>query len=163
MLYERGEFGEALTRFATVLENRPPRVRSSDDLHDGFLHYAFTLFLAADAELAADKLETALRIDPTYSPSPVTTRPDLRAFYLEQQAAWIAKNGSTPEPLDRVFPSLQENPGGLRRLSRQPIFFPAFGIGLSQLGHRGVGGAWPRWRSASGWRTWARWWARRAS
>jgi tetratricopeptide (TPR) repeat protein len=140
VLYERGEFGEALTRFATVLENRPPRVRTPDDLHEGFLHYAFTLYLAGDEDLAADKLQTALRIDPTYTPSPVTTRPDLRAFYLEQQEAWIGEHGSTPEPLDRVFPSLQENPGGLRRLSRQPVFFPAFGIGLSQLGHREVGG-----------------------
>lgn len=137
VLYERGEFGEALTRFATVLEVRPPRVRSGDDLHEGFLHYAFTLFLADDPELAAEKLETALRIDPTYAPSPVTTRPDLRAFYLEQQEAWIAKNGSSPNPLDEIFPSLQERPGALRR-QRAP-FLPAFGIGLRQLGHYEVG------------------------
>lgn len=140
VLYERGEFGEALTRFATVLESRPPRVTSPDDLHEGFLHYAFTLFLASDEALASEKLEVALRIDPTYAPSPVTTRPDLRAFYLAQQEAWIGEHGTTPEPLDRIFPSLQENPGGLRRLSRQPVFFPAFGIGMSQLGHREVGG-----------------------
>ena len=137
VLYERGEFGEALTRFATVLEVRPPRVRSADDLHEGFLHYAFTLFLADDLQLAAEKLETALRIDPTYAPSPVTTRPDLRAFYLEQQEAWIAKNGSSPNLLDEIFPSLQERPGALRR-QRAP-FLPAFGIGLRQLGHYEVG------------------------
>jgi hypothetical protein len=137
VLYERGEFGEALTRFATVLESRPPRVRSADDLHDGYLHYAFTLFLADDFELAADKLVIALRIDPTYAPSPVTTRPDLHAFYLAEQEAWIAENGSSPDLLDEIFPSLQERPGALRR-QRAP-FLPIAGIGLRQLGHYEVG------------------------
>lgn len=139
LLYERGEFDLALVEYSIVLEARPPKVRSADLLHEGFLYYAFTLFLRQEQGPAEEKLGVALRIDPDFSPSPVTTRPDVLAFYQEQQRRYVQEHGRDPIPLETVIPSLQANPGALKGTQRPAPFIPTLGIGLRQLGHREVG------------------------
>lgn len=133
--YERGEWGAAVRLFILTLETTPRRLRERDDLHAGFLYYAFTLFLQGEAEQARDRLGVALRLDPQYRPSPVTTRPDLLQFYNTERDAWVAAHGSEPTPLQEVFPDLAPRP------VRRGLFVPAAGFGLRQLGHRGAGDA----------------------
>ncbi|MBJ94463.1 MAG: hypothetical protein CMP23_08275 [Rickettsiales bacterium] len=133
--YERGEFAAAEEDFAAILDS-PVQLRTRQDLHEGFLYYAFTLLLRGDphASLAAEKLRYALRLDPDYLPSPVTTRPDILDFYNRQRDAYIAANGPVSEPPGIVFPELQDSVSSTRVLRRR-WFVPAFGIGLRFLGH----------------------------
>jgi len=134
--YERGEFSQAAEDFAAVLDS-PVRLRTRQDLHEGFLYYAFTLLLRGEphSSQAAEKLHYALRLDPDYLPSPVTTRPDILAFYNRQRDAYIAANGPVSEPPAIVFPELQAS-GASTRVLRRRWFIPVFGIGLRFLGHR---------------------------
>lgn len=136
--FERGEWAAAVLRYEAVLESTPRAVRTAEGLHEGFLYYAFTLFLQQDEAGARSKLTIALQIDPGFAPSPVTTRPDLLDFYNSEQDRFRAQNGSTPVPLEAIFPDLATRPG--RRYQRQ-VFLPVWGRGLHQLGHRREGAA----------------------
>jgi len=113
------------------------QLRTRQELHEGFLYYAFTLLLQGEPHStdAAEKLRYALRLDPDYLPSPVTTRPDLLEFYNRQRDAYIAANGPISEPPEIVFPELQGG-GTSTRVLRRRWFIPVFGIGLRFLGHR---------------------------
>jgi len=137
--YERGEFELAALAFASVLDS-PVKVRTRQDLHEGFLYYAFTLLLQGGSQAtgAAEKLRYALRLDPDYLPSPVTTRPDILAFYNRQRDAYISANGPVSEPPQIIFPELQGSATSTRVLRRR-WFVPAFGVGLRFLGHRRAG------------------------
>jgi len=137
--YDRGEFDSAATDFATLLDS-PVRLKNRDELHEGFLYYAFTLFLQGQAtqDLATEKLKYALQLDPDFSPSPVTTRPDLLKFYTEQRTAYIAENGSISVPPEILFPELQSSTASTRVLRRRR-FVPVFGMGLRFLGHPRAG------------------------
>lgn len=137
--YERGEFELAAQGFAAVLDS-PVKVRTRQDLHEGFLYYSFTLLLqgGSPAAGAAEKLRYALRLDPDYLPSPVTTRPDILAFYNRQRDAYISANGPVSEPPEIIFPELQGSATSTRVLRRR-WFIPAFGSGLRFLGHRRAG------------------------
>ena len=134
--YERGDFEQAAEGFASVLDS-PVKVRTRQELHEGFLYYAFTLLLqgAPHSSTAATKLYYALRLNPDYLPSPVTTRPDILSFYNRQRDAYIAANGPISEPPEIVFPELQSS-GTSTRVLRRRWFVPAFGVGLRFLGHR---------------------------
>ena|GEM_PF-3244993 len=133
--YERGDFEQAARDFASVLDS-PVKLRTRQELHEGFLYYAFTLLLQGEphSSAAAAKLYYALRLDPDYLPSPVTTRPDILSFYNRQRDAYIAANGPISEPPEIVFPELQSG-GTSTRVLRRRWFVPAFGIGLRFLGH----------------------------
>ena len=133
--YERGDFERAATSFATILDT-PVTLRTRQDLHEGFLYFAFTLLLQGEphSARAAEKLRYALRLDPDHLPSPVTTRPDILEFYNRQRDAYIAANGPVSEPPQIVFPELQAS-GTSTRVLRKRWFVPAFGIGLRFLGH----------------------------
>jgi tetratricopeptide (TPR) repeat protein len=136
LYFDRGEFDRAVDAFAGILDT-PVKLKTADDLHEGFLYYAFTLFLQGKGERAGEKLRFALRIKPDHAPSPVTTRPDLLAFYAQQQAAYLAENNA-PELLEGIFPELRDNPG-VGQVVRQQRFVPLFGQGLRVLGHRRAG------------------------
>jgi hypothetical protein len=133
--YERGDFDQAASNFASVLDS-PIKLRTRQDLHEGFLYYAFTMLLqgAPHSSGAAEKLHYALRLDPDHLPSPVTTRPDILEFYNRQRDAYIAANGPVSEPPEILFPELQSS-GTSTRVLRRRWFVPALGIGLRFLGH----------------------------
>ena len=133
--YERGDFDQAAADFSSVLDS-PVKLRSRQDLHEGFLYYAFTLLLQGEPHSAgaSGKLYYALRLDPDHLPSPVTTRPDILEFYNRQRDAYIAANGPVSEPPEILFPELQ-NSGTSTRVLRRRWFVPALGIGLRFLGH----------------------------
>ena len=104
-------------------------------LHEGFLQWAYTLFLQGSTIQAEDRLRTALRIDPGYEPSPVVLRPDLYAFYQEERAVYLESRGDdarTREKLDDIFPELQPRAGAVGPDGFIP---PILGIGLERLGH----------------------------
>jgi len=131
--FDRGEFEAAVERFASILD-RPVKLRTRDSLHEGFVYYAFTLFLQGKPDRARDKLLFAFQLKPEFTPSPVTTRPDLLGFYNDEQAIYEATYGSGETLLESIFPELGETPGG-GRVIRKRTFVPFFGIGLRQLGH----------------------------
>ncbi len=135
--YRDGDFSRAVSEFSKIL-GRPVRLKTRADLHDGFLLYAFTLFLQGESENAGEKLSYALRLDPEFQPSPVTTRPDLLAFYAQQQGLYVQEHGTTAEPPPTIFPELQGGPTSSVVVVRRR-FVPLFGIGLRQLGHRPAG------------------------
>ena len=135
--FDRGEFEAAVEKFASILD-RPVKLRTRDTLHEGFLYYAFTLFLQGKPVRARDKLQFALQLKPTFEPSPVTTRPDLLGFYNDEQTIYVTTNGEVEQLLPSIFPELGETPGGGVVLRRR-IFVPFFGIGLRQLGHADAG------------------------
>jgi len=137
--YDRGEFASAAEDFSTLLDS-PVKLKGRNALHEGFLYYAFTLFLQGEASqaLAADKLKYALQLDPDFAPSPVTTRPDLLQFYTEQRTAYIAANGSISVPPEILFPELQSSTASTQVL-RRTRFVPVFGVGLRFLGHPKAG------------------------
>lgn len=135
--FQRGEFGTAATLFEGALDKRPIALRSADELHDGFLHYAFTLFLQGqNLLLAQEKLNVALQLKPQYAPSPVTTRPDLLEFYETQQQLFLAQGGIMRLPTE-LFPEL--DPGARKVRREAPI--PIWGIRLRQLGRPALGDA----------------------
>lgn len=136
LYFDRGEFDRALDAFDSILV-RPVKLRTADDLHEAFLYYAFTLFLQGKQEQAVPRLLIALDIDPDFVPSPVTTRPDLKAFYDEQQEQYRSK-GTSPRLLEQIFPELASQVGG-GRVVVQRAFVPVLGIGLMELGHRRPG------------------------
>lgn len=139
LYFDRGEFDRAVDAFDSILDQRPVKLRTADDLHEGFLYYAFTLFLQGKEELALGRLLVALEIDQDYMPSPVTTRPDLKAFYDEQQDLFRSSpEGSSPRLLEQIFPELADQIGGGRVVIKR-AFVPFFGIGLTELGHRRQG------------------------
>lgn len=113
-------------------------LRAVDDLHDGFLHYAFTLFLMEDKVTALRKLRTALELKPEFQPSPVTTRPDLLAFYEEQRQLFLASGGRQKLPSE-LFPELAQGAAVVRVRREPPI--PLFGIRLRQLDRPALGNA----------------------
>jgi len=133
--YERGDFDQAAADFSSVLDS-PVKLRTRQNLHEGFLYYAFTLLLQGDPHSAgaSEKLHYALRLDPDHLPSPVTTRPDILEFYNRQRDAYIAANGPVSEPPEILFPELQSS-GTSTRVLRRRWFVPVFGIGLRFLGH----------------------------
>jgi|GEM_PF-2536726 len=135
--FERGEFERAITLFDDALSS-PVKIRSADDLHDGFLHYAFTLVLQGNKLKALEKLQTAFELKPQYSPSPVTTRPDLLEFYEEQRALFLASGGIQRLPTE-LFPELAQGSGVVRVRRELPI--PLFGIRLRQLGRPSLANA----------------------
>jgi len=135
--FERGEYAQAVESFSSILKT-PVRLFSRRDLHEGFLYYAFTLFLQGATEHATEALEIALRLDPEFAPSPVTTRPDLLAFYEGQHSSFAASQGGVAEAPEAIFPELAEKPGAAPLLQRQR-FVPLLGIGLRQLGHPRLG------------------------
>jgi tetratricopeptide (TPR) repeat protein len=132
--FDRGDFDTAVEKFASILD-RPVKLVTRDSLHEGFLYYAFTLFLQGKPDRARDKLQFALQLKPTFALSAVTTRPDLLGFYLDEQAIYRTTNGDEEPLLESLFPELSERPGE-GRVIRRRIFFPFLGIGLRQLGHR---------------------------
>jgi hypothetical protein len=135
LAFERGDLGAAADGFHDVLDY-PVEVRTRQELHDGFLHYAFTLFLQNSKKQAAEKLGIALRLDPDYQPSPVVLRPDLYTFYQDQRSAFLARfpaGAPEPEAPVQIFPTLQAKAGVVE--GGLP-FVPIFGIGLYKLGHR---------------------------
>lgn len=133
--FDRGEFDKAIELFKGILDS-PVALRGADDLHDGFLHYAFTLVLMENKVPALEKLRTALELKPEFAPSPVTTRPDLLAFYQEQQALFIASGGIQKLPSE-LFPELAQGNAVVRVRRELPI--PVFGVRLRQLGRPAVG------------------------
>lgn len=135
--FERGEFDQAVTSFSSILST-PVRLSSRRDLHEGFLYYSFTLFLRGDIESASEALTMALRLDPEFAPSPVTTRPDLFAFYDQKQVEFTAAQGGVAEAPETIFPELAQESGTTVVLRRRR-FLPLFGIGLRQLGHPVLG------------------------
>ena len=138
LYFDRGEFDRAVDAFDSILV-RPVKLRTADDLHEGFLYYAFTLFLQGRQSQAIARLLIALEIDPEYVPSPVTTRPDLKAFYDEQREIFKdSPEGSSPRLLEQIFQELAPQIGGGRVVIRR-AFVPFFGIGLMELGHRQQG------------------------
>jgi len=133
--FQRGEFDTAVRLFETIL-GTPVALRSPDELHDGFLHYAFTLYLQGKDLLGAqDKLAVALELKPTFAPSPVTTRPDLLEFYTTQQQLFLAQGGVQRLPSE-IFPELRT---GSRVIRVPPI--PLLGIRLRQLDRPALGNA----------------------
>jgi tetratricopeptide (TPR) repeat protein len=139
LYFDRGEFDRAVDAFDSILD-RPVKLRTADDLHEGFLYYAFTLFLQGKEEPALRRLRIALEIDPDYVPSPVTTRPDLKAFYDEQREIFKdSPEGSSPRLLEQIFQELAPEIGAGRVVLRR-AFVPFFGIGLIEMGHRRAGG-----------------------
>ena len=135
--FERGEFDQAVASFSSILST-PVRLSTRRDLHEGFLYYAFTLFLQGNSESALEALTMALRLDPEFAPSPVTTRPDLFAFYDQQQAQFTSEQGGVAEAPETIFPELAQDPGATVVVQRRR-FLPMFGIGLRQLGHPTLG------------------------
>jgi tetratricopeptide (TPR) repeat protein len=135
--FERGEYTQAVDSFSRIL-GTPVRLLNRRDLHEGFLYYAFTLLLMGDEESASDALLTALRLDPDFAPSPVTTRPDIYAFYERRQAEFNQSQGGVAEATEAIFPELADKPGASVVLQRQR-FVPLLGIGLRQLGHARIG------------------------
>lgn len=135
--FDRGEFEAAVEKFASILD-RPVKLQTRDTLHEGFLYYAFTLFLQGKPDRARDKLQFAFQLKPTFAPSPVTTRPDLLGFYNDEQSIYVTTNGDGEQLLASIFPELGETPGGGVVLRRR-VFVPFFGIGLRQLGHARAG------------------------
>jgi tetratricopeptide (TPR) repeat protein len=126
---ERGDFAEAAAAFAELLQ-KPVRLKKRENLHAGFLFWGFTLFLMDDPDGASARLSTALRIDPEYLPSPVTTRPDLLAFYTGLRTSYLREHPSREEPLEQIFPELIERPMAQYR------WIPTYGLRL--LGYRRV-------------------------
>ena len=137
--FERGEYEKSVEAFSSILSS-PVALKTRRELHEGFLYFAFTLLLQDKTELAIEKLEIALRLDPEFAPSPVTTRPDLLAFYEARQRAFVAVQGGVAEAPEAVFPELAGDPGSTVVLRRQR-FVPVLGIGLRQLGHSHLGNA----------------------
>ena len=135
--FKRGEFARAVEAFASILAT-PVKLRTRRDLHEAFLYYAFTLFLQGEEEIAREKLRYGLRLDPEFAPSPVTTRPDLLAFYQAEQESFLGSNGTIAELPETIFPELQKEPG-TGPVVRQQRFVPFLGIGLRQLGHPRLG------------------------
>ncbi len=134
--FQRGNFERAVQLFEGIL-GRPVALRTADDLHDAFLHYAFTLFLMGDKVTAGEVLGTALKLKPEYVPSPVTTRPDLKSFYDEQRLIFLAEGGRAVLP-GELFPEL----AGRRFIkTRRELPVPLFGIRLRQLGRPELGDA----------------------
>jgi len=135
--FERGEYEDAVEAFATILGS-PVRLATRRELHEGFLYYSFTLFLQGNLQAAEKGLETALRLDPEFAPSPVTTRPDLLEFYESRQTLFVAEQGGIAEAPETIFPELAGEPGS-SVVSRRQRFVPLLGIGLRQLGHPRLG------------------------
>ena len=134
--FYRGDLGAAADGFHDVIDY-PVQVRTRQELHEGFLHYAYTLFLQNSKIQAAEKLGIALRLDPGHQPSPVVLRPDLFEFYQEQRASFLrAAEGKAPEPETpaQIFAELQVRAGVVE--GQTLPFVPIFGIGLYKLGHR---------------------------
>ena len=138
LYFDRGEFDRAVDAFDSILV-RPVKLRTADELHEAFLYYAFTLFLQGKEEQAVPRLLIALEIDPDFEPSPVTTGPDLKAFYDEQRERYQQTEGTSPRLLEQIFPELAPQVGGGRVVVRR-AFVPVLGIGLMELGHRRAGG-----------------------
>lgn len=135
--FERGAFERAVNLFEGILTS-PVALRSADDLHEGFLYWGFTLFLMGDRVGASDKLLIALRLKPTFAPSPVTTRPDLLRFYEDRQAAFVETGGIQRLPAE-LFPELNTGAAVVKTQRYAPI--PLAGIRLRQIGRRGLGDA----------------------
>lgn len=134
--FQRGDWDRAIQLFEGIV-GTPVALRRADDLHDAFLHYAFTLFLMGDKVTAGEILTTALKLKPEFVPSPVTTRPDLRAFYDEQRSLFLAEGGTAVLP-GELFPEL----AGSRFIkTRRELPMPLFGIRLRQLGRPALGNA----------------------
>lgn len=133
LYYDRGEFEGAVSAFDSILK-APVKLRAQADLHEGFLYYAFTLYLQGDQEGAVEKLQVALSIEPEYEPSPVTTRPDILSFYLAQRERYQRENGTGRRLLEEIFPELRDTTG--QRVTRKLPFIPLFGRGLWLLGHK---------------------------
>lgn len=136
--FDEGDYTRAAGLYEQLLTG-PQRLRERQDLHDAFLHWAFSHFLLSDLDRARELLEMALQLDPEYQPSPVLTRPDLFQFYTAEREAWVGTHGTVPKNLDRLFPELA--PAGLPVEKPPPEFFPAFGIGLAYHGQPEVGRA----------------------
>lgn len=136
LAFQRGDFDRAVQLFEGIL-GTPVALRTADDLHDAFLHYAFTLFLMGDKVTAGEILTTALKLKPEFAPSPVTTRPDLRSFYGEQRTIFLAEGGTAVLP-GELFPELA---GSRFVKTRRELPVPLFGIRLRQLGRPAVGNA----------------------
>jgi len=135
--FDRGEVDEAIAAFSSILDDGV-ELRTRDELHQGFLYYAFTLLLKGDEELARAKVLVALRLRPGYQPSPVTTRPDLLQFYnVEREKYFQAPFNGEEALLDQLFPELRSRDGEIRRVNR--LFIPVFGSGLRKLGHKHAG------------------------
>ena len=136
LAFQRGEFDRAVQLFQGIL-GTPVALRTADDLHDAFLHYAFTLFLMSDKVTAGEVLGTALSLKPEFVPSPVTTRPDLREFHGEQGRIFLAGGGTAVLP-GELFPELA---GSRFVKTRRELPVPLLGIRLRQLGRPAVGNA----------------------
>jgi hypothetical protein len=133
--FERGELGVAADGFNEVL-GFPVKIRGRKRLHQGFLHWAYTLFLQDSQKQAEEKLDLTLRLNPEYEPSPVVLRPDLYAFYQDGRARFLTANGGNlpreREGLDSIFPELQVRAGAM---GPNGFIVPIAGIGLERLGH----------------------------
>ncbi len=135
LAYERGELGAAADGFNEVL-SFPVKIGDRKRLHEGFLHWAYTLFLQDSKKQAEEKLTYALRLNPDYETSPVILRPDLYAFYQEGRAAYLASRGGRDpgarEAVDAIFPELQTRAGAM---GPGGFILPIGGVGLERLGH----------------------------
>lgn len=129
LYYEQADYLRATLRFGELLQS-PQRLRTRSELHEAFLHAGYAAFLADEFEQASEFLRTAVRLDLEFLPSPVTTQPDLLAFYGEVRAAWVEENGDSAERLGAIFPELANLD---RRRPRR--FVPFFTIGLRYYGH----------------------------
>ncbi len=140
LAYQRGDLGAADDGFDAVLDF-PVQIRDREELHEGFLHWAYTLFLQNSVNQASEKLSIALRLQPEHQPSPVVLRPDLYAFYQEARAAFLTERAAQPagerlEPLTTIFPELQVKAGAM---GPGGFILPVLGVGLERLGHRAEG------------------------
>jgi len=135
LAFERGELGAAADGFNEVL-SFPVKPLERRLLHEGFLHWAYTLFLQDSKKQAEEKLATALRLSPEYEPSRVVLRPDLYAFYQEGRTRFLAPFGgevpATREAVDVIFPELQTRAGAM---GPGGFILPIAGVGLERLGH----------------------------
>jgi len=155
--FDRGEFDKAVELFKGILDS-PVALRGADELHDAFLHYGFTLVLMENKVPALEKIRTALELKPEFSPSPVTTRPDLLAFYQEQQRLFVA-SGEIQKLPSELFPELAQGSAVVRVRREPPI--PVFGVRLRQLERPGLGNTFMGFEvgaavlNAAGWIAWA--------
>ena len=140
LAFERGEFERADKLFRDILgvNDIPVALSNADDLHDGFLHHAFTLVLNGNTTMAFDQLEIALQLKPGYAPSPVTTRPDLLEFYERRQRLFLGAGGTQKLPSE-LFPELATDSRVVR--TRRELPLPLFGVRLRQLGRPTAGNA----------------------
>lgn len=134
--FQRGDFERAVQLFDGII-GTPVALRTTDELHDGFLHYAFTLFLMGDKVTAGGVLRTALKLKPEFVPSPVTTRPDLKTFYDEQRRIFLAEGGTAVLP-GELFPELA---GSRFVKTRRELPLPLLGVRLRQLGRPALANA----------------------